>query len=107
MSDQLKLLPALIMLLAGAVTSIITYCVGYSSKSALLILLLVLVVFYCLGTILQKLIYKFEEANKPKPAIEEKDGEGTVVEKDEKDIVKSSENGAPDSGLRPELDNNF
>lgn len=104
MSDQLRFLPATIMLLAGAVTSIITYCVGYSSKAALLILLLVLIVFYILGTILQRLIFKFEEANKPKPEEEEKKEEGKVVEKDESKINKSSENTAPDAGVRPELE---
>ncbi len=105
MSDQLRFLPATIMLLAGAVTSIITYCVGYSSKAALLILLLVLIVFYILGTILQRLIFKFEEANKPKPEEEEKkEEEGKVVEKDESKINKSSENTAPDAGVRPELE---
>lgn len=105
MSNQLRFLPAFIMLLAGAVTSIITYCVGYSSKSALIILLLVLLVFYILGAILQKLILKFEEANKPKQKSEEakKEEEGTVVEKDEKDINKGPENGTADAGIRPEL----
>ena len=66
MSTKLKLLPAFVMLLAGAFTSIITFVIGYTLKSALIILLFVLVIFYILGLVLQKLIVKFEEANKPK-----------------------------------------
>ena len=56
MSTKLKLLPAFVMLLAGAFTSIITFVIGYTLKSALIILLFVLVIFYILGLVLQKLI---------------------------------------------------
>ena len=45
MSTKLKLLPAFVMLLAGALTSIITYIIGYTMKSALVILLIVLIIF--------------------------------------------------------------
>lgn len=106
MSKQLRLLPAFIMLLAGAVTSIITFAIGYSFKSALIILLFVLIFFYILGLVLQKLIFKFEEANKPKPEEEEKkDEEGTVVEKDESEVNKNPEAGVnAEAGNRPEID---
>ena len=106
MSDQLRMLPAFVMLVAGAATSIITFLVGYSMKSALLILLLVLLVFYILGLILQKLIYKFELANKPKPETEEetKEEEGTVVEKDDSEINKNSEKSGSDAGNRPQVE---
>lgn len=85
MSKKLKLLPAFVMLLAGAFTSIITYLVRYDSKVALTILLCVLVTFYILGLVLQRVIYKFELANEP--VLEEENGEttdeeGKVVEKD-------------------------
>ena len=56
MSTKLKLLPAFVMLMAGAFTSIITFVIGYTLKSALIILLFVLIVFYILGLVLQKLI---------------------------------------------------
>ncbi len=108
MSDQLKLLPAFIMLLAGAVTSIITFGIGYSMKSALIILLIVLILFYIMGVVLQKLIFKFEEANKPKPqteeGTEETTEEGKVVEKDESEINKNAEGSNSEAGNRPELD---
>ena len=107
MSEQLKLLPAFVMLVAGATTGIITFLVGYSTKNALIILLLVLIAFYILGLILQKLIYKFELANRPKPeeASQEAEGEGTVVEKDESEINKNPDKTAgAEAGNRPEVD---
>ncbi|MCR4748309.1 MAG: hypothetical protein K5877_00690 [Lachnospiraceae bacterium] len=108
MSTRLKLLPAFVMLLAGAFTSIITFIVRYSMKSALVILLVVLLVFYILGTVLQKLIFKFEEANKPQESKEEEEEqlppEGTVVEKDESEINPDSGSVAMDLGNRPPVD---
>lgn len=83
MSRTLKLLPAFIMLLAGAFTSIITYLVKYELKTALIILLCVLILFYILGLVLQKIIYSFEKANQPVETDEEQNAEeGKVVEKD-------------------------
>lgn len=84
MSKRLKMLPAFVMLLAAAFTSIITYCVHYETKTALLILLGVMILFYILGTILQRVIASFEKANEPKPEekSDEQKPEGTVVEKE-------------------------
>lgn len=106
MSDQLRLLPAFVMLVAGAATSIITFLVGYSPKSALLILLVVLIVFYILGLTLQKLIHKFEVANRPKPEEEKKDEEeeGTVVEKDDSEINKNADKSGTEAGNRPQVE---
>lgn len=83
MSKKLKLLPAFIMLLAGAITSVITYLVHYETKTALIILLCVLFGFYILGIVFQKVIYSFEKANEPvEEANETSPEEGIVVEKD-------------------------
>lgn len=84
MSRKLKMLPAFIMLLAGALTSIITYLVHYETKTALIILLCVMLLFYILGVILQKLIVSFEKANKLAEEEREKaeNAEGKVVEKE-------------------------
>ncbi len=84
MSKRLKMLPAFVMLLAAAFTSIITYCVHYETKTALLILLGVMILFYILGMILQRVIASFEKANEPKPEekSDEQKPEGTVVEKE-------------------------
>lgn len=81
MSIQLKLLPTLIMLVAGAFTSIVTYVLHYDGRKAVWILVGVLVLFYILGVIVQKVVYKFEseiEAEEARKAAEE----GVVLEKD-------------------------
>lgn len=107
MSKQLKLLPAFIMLVAGAITSVLTFYWSYDTKDALVILLIVLLLFYVLGAVLQKLIFKFEEANKPEPEenVEEESTseEGKVVEKGESEI-KSSEASGGGAGVRPPID---
>ncbi|MBQ0028048.1 MAG: hypothetical protein KBS96_05540 [Lachnospiraceae bacterium] len=85
MSIQMKLLPTLIMLLAGAFTSVITWLLGYDSKTAMWILVGVLVLFYIIGVIVQKVIWKFEvqiAEEEAKRAEEEAEEEGKVVEKD-------------------------
>ena len=109
MSIQIKLLPALVMLIAGALTSIITYLIGYNTKTALIILLLVLVVFYIIGLLLQKVIYKFESVNEAKRRAEAEEAariaaeeeaarklaakEGNVIQKDEREIAARRERG--------------
>lgn len=85
MSVQIKLLPILIMLLAGAFTSIITWLLHYDSKTAMWILVGVLILFYIIGRIVQKIIWKFEvqvAEEEAKKAEEEKNEEGKVVEKE-------------------------
>jgi len=59
MDRKLKSLPLILMLIAGAVTSIITYILHYEGKTALLILLAVLLLFYVIGFLFQRMIYKF------------------------------------------------
>ena len=80
MDRKLKTLPIVLMLMAGAVTSIITYILHYEGKTALLILLGVLLLFYVIGYLFQKMIYRFEDeiAKEEKMRLEE---EGKVVEK--------------------------
>ena len=80
MDRKLKTLPIVLMLMAGAVTSIITYILHYEGKTALLILLGVLLLFYIIGFLFQKMIYRFEDeiAEEEKMRLEE---EGKVVEK--------------------------
>lgn len=82
MSKQLRLLPAFVMLLAGLIASIMTYINKYETKEALIIITATLVLFYILGSILQKVIHKFEEDNKPVEEVAEEVPEGTVSEKD-------------------------
>lgn len=71
-----KLIPPIVMLTAGLITSIATFWQRYPVKTALFILLAVLIVFYILGFILMKVLDSFE---KEESAIED---EGEVIEKE-------------------------
>jgi len=79
MDRKLKMLPVIFMLIAGAVTSIITYILQYEGKTALLILLAVLLLFYVIGFLFRKMIWRFEDEidRKEKQRLEE----GKVLEK--------------------------
>jgi len=82
MSKRLKMLPLAIMLIAGACTSIATFVLEYETKTALFILLGVLLLFYIIGLVFQKIIRKFEEeilAEEERLASEE----GKILEKDD------------------------
>lgn len=71
-----KLLPPFIMLVAGLITSIRTYLLHYDTKTALFILLVVLIIFYGLGSILKFILDTFERQNEEKAL-----DEGEVIEK--------------------------
>jgi len=75
-----KLLPPFIMLTAGLITSIRTFCLHYDMKSSLIILLVVLVVFYVLGSIFKYILDVFEKENEQKAL-----DEGEVFEKASED----------------------
>ncbi len=77
----MKLLPAVITLLAGACTSIITYLLHYEVSKSLWILLIVLLLFYIMGSIAQKVIFGFEKQIAEEEQ-ERAEAEGKVVEKD-------------------------
>lgn len=75
-----KNIPLILMLVAGAVTCIITYIQEYSIVDKLVSLLLVLVIFYALGSILTSTLNRFEEQIELK-CQEELRAEGDVIEK--------------------------
>ncbi|MCH5274789.1 MAG: hypothetical protein J1E65_03025 [Lachnospiraceae bacterium] len=72
-----KYLPLILMLLAGAITAIITYVKQYAMIQRLSALLAVLLVFYVLGSIFVWLLDTFEKQNE-KAALDE----GEVIEKE-------------------------
>lgn len=72
-----KYMPAILMLTAGAVTCIITFVKHYSVIEMLLALLVVLLVFYALGSMMKWLLDTFEAQNE-KAALDE----GEVIEKE-------------------------
>mgnify|MGYP000911235631 CR=1 FL=1 len=82
-----KYMPLILMLAAGAITSIITYIMNYTTIQKLLALLLVLVVFYILGSVLKGALDAFDAQNE-KAALDK----GEVIEKDgEKEDEKEPE----------------
>lgn len=79
-SKKMKMFPMILMLVAGSFTSIMTYYFQYEIKTALLVLLSVLLVFYCLGLLLVNVIASFDKKNEEERRARELE-EGVVVEK--------------------------
>jgi len=82
---KLKLFPSILMLVAGSITSIMTYHFQYEIKAALLVLLSVLLVFYIIGLIFVRVIDNFDKKNEEEQAKRELEAieaeqEGLVVE---------------------------
>lgn len=71
-----KKIPAIVMLLAGAVSCIVTYINGYEFKDILFILLWVLIVFLIIGSVVKKILDSFQM-----PDEETVDEDGEVIEK--------------------------
>ena len=80
-SKKMKMFPLILMLVAGSFTSIMTYYFQYEIKTALLVLLSVLLVFYLLGLFLVNVIVSFDEKNEAERIMREQE-EGIVLEKD-------------------------
>lgn len=80
-SKKMKMFPLIIMLVAGSITSIMTYYFQYEIKTALLVLLSVLLIFYLLGLVLINVIVSFDKKNEAQRRAKEEE-EGLVLEKD-------------------------
>lgn len=80
-SRRMKMFPLIVMLVAGSFTSIMTYYFQYEIKTALLVLLSVLLVFYLLGLLLVNVIISFDKKNEEARLAKERE-EGIVLEKD-------------------------
>lgn len=81
-----KNLPLIIMLSAGAITSIATYVKGYELLEKLLMLLVTLVVFYGLGCLLVGTMNHFDKVNEDRKKAEIKateEAENSSEEKEE------------------------
>lgn len=72
-----KNLPLIIMLVAGAIASVITYMKQYNTKEMLFTVLIVLVIFYVIGMIVKEIMEYFLKTEKP-----EKSDSGKVIEKE-------------------------
>ena len=80
-SKRMKMFPLILMLVAGSITSVMTYYFQYEIKTALLVLLSVLLVFYCIGLLFINVIVSFDKKNEEERKAKEQE-EGVVVEKD-------------------------
>ena len=77
----MKMFPLILMLVAGSITSVMTYYFQYEIKTALLVLLSVLLVFYLLGLLLINVIISFDKKNEEERMAKEQE-EGIVLEKE-------------------------
>lgn len=71
-----KTMPLVLMLIAGAVTCIITFVMDYSILGKLVALFATLLIFYFLGCIIKWTLDFFDRQNAPAPE------EGEVIEKE-------------------------
>lgn len=74
-----KSIAPILMLFAGAVTSITMYIMQFELKTLLAVLLVVLLVFYIAGIAIAKTIESFQRANEKEAQLAE---EGEVIEKE-------------------------
>ena len=90
-----RMIPIFLMLLAGAITSIITYIRDYELVKMLWTLLGVLIVFYALGVVIKKTLNLFdaqiEEAEKKAKEAEGPVGEEETEEGDKQNTENPSE----------------
>lgn len=73
-----KMLAPFLMLLSGAAASIAMFIMRYDFLEMLVILLLILIGFYIIGTVITWLLNRFDRQNEKAAAAEE----GEVIEKD-------------------------
>ena len=90
---RIRKFPLILMLVAGSFTSIMTYYFQYEFKTALLVLLSVLLIFYLLGLFLMNVIESFDKKNEEerlkKEKLEKEQEEKKQVEKEQKEVVIS------------------
>lgn len=77
-----NLFPIILMLTAGAITSIIAYLRDYGLTKMLWMLLGTLIIFYLLGLGVKRILDVFDEQIKEAEEKEEKENEGSVIEKE-------------------------
>ena len=93
-------LPLVLMLVAGVITCVVNLVRGYSTLSQLTALLVVLVLFYLLGSILKWTLDYFDKQNEQKAA-----EEGEVIEKESgqtKETVSDTQEGLENQEIEDE-----
>lgn len=76
-TDKRKFIPLILMLTAGLIVSCLSYLLNFSLQKTLIVLLIVLITFYMLGSLLMYVLMRFEQENE-KTAYDE----GEVIEKE-------------------------
>lgn len=97
---ETKKIPAIVMLLAGAVACIVTYINHYSLEDMLVVLILTLVVFLIIGVVIKLILDSFNIPNDE----DKVDDEGEVVEKssESSEEEENQENEANDEDAKDE-----
>ena len=90
-----KMIPTFIMLLAGAVASIVMYTNRYEIKSMLWILVAVLIVFYIIGLVIKKVMDSFERTEENTDTVSD---EGEVIEKEPMEDASESQDTKAEEG---------
>ena len=70
-----KNMPLLLMLIAGACTWIVTLVRSYSLLASLVALFTVMLLFYCLGSVIRLLLDRFDRQNEEKAKQEQEEKE--------------------------------
>ena len=83
------MIPSILMLMAGAITSIICYILKYEVMSMLLILLFVMFLFYMAGDVIRFFFVRYVCPPEEEEEVEEDAfDEGAVIEKDAVQVDK-------------------
>lgn len=90
-----KSIPAIIMLIAMAITAIMTFYKRCSVKESLVTILTVMIIFLVLGQIVKMILDRIEILNK-----EDANKDGEVIEKSTEENGKSEDT---DNGGQPEI----
>lgn len=88
---KIRLLPAFVTLLAGAITSITLYVLNVETHIMLLILLAVLLVFYVLGVIAMKIILDCPPKEPEEQESEEKEERSQGEGADQGEVITKTE----------------
>ena len=93
-----KNMPLFLMLIAGACTCIVTLVRSYSVLASLVALFAVMLLFYCLGSVIRLLLDQFDRQNEEKAKQEQEEKplqeeEAAVTEEDTEQKGVSDSNG--------------
>ena len=92
-----KNMPLVLMLIAGACTCIITLVRNYSVLASLVALFAVLLLFYCLGSLIRVLLDRFDRQNEEKEKQEQEEKEKALQEEEAAASEDAEQKGVSDS----------